>query len=42
MCKDFFNIELGNVYDTHIHNLSRKKDKVPFLNKMIQSIVTKA
>ena len=42
MCKDFFHIELGNVYDTQGHNLSRKKDKVPFLNSMIQSIVTKA
>ncbi len=28
-------IQLGNVYDVHVHNKRRKKDKAPFLRKLL-------
>jgi len=34
--EDIFDIDLSNIYDIHLHNMRRKKDKAPFLQEGIR------
>jgi|GEM_PF-1767467 len=38
--KDVFNVDLGNIYDVHLHNKRRKKDQAPFLRSMRENYLS--
>jgi hypothetical protein len=38
--KDVFNVDLGNIYDIHLHNKHRKKDKAPYIRSMLDSYLS--
>jgi hypothetical protein len=37
--EDTLGLRLGNVYDVHLHNKRRKKDKAPFLRKLLNGFL---
>lgn len=41
ICKELFNIDLGNIYKTYSEIKAREKDLTKFLNKLIRNLVNK-
>jgi len=38
--KDVYNMDLGNIYDVHLHNKRRKKDRAPYLRSMLDTYLS--